>query len=292
MTQSKLIEKTIFLTGASLLSFFSLVVTAEDKKPSRPFILLTNDDGIDAEGLKALREEMEKVGDVLVVAPTKDWSGGSQLVAVKDRVRVKVLTSEAPATARGKAMYAVDGSPATCVLLATEHFAEGRRFDLVVSGINSGENVGLDIPISGTVGAARMAADLGIPALALSVPHGSKEFRAAAEFSTKLVNEVLKKGLDPGLILNVNFPRGPPSEWKPPLLTQPGGRGFTLTYKRQEATGEELVFEPHLELCKDPRPERSDSLALTKGNVIVTPLGAITANTEAWKKLEGWGFFR
>lgn len=272
-----------FVAGIWLFSVSCAGPQPGDSPERWPFILLTNDDGVDAPGLKALHEELKKIGDVLVVAPAANSSGSSQSLPVEGAVHVKKLPESGT--------YAVEGPPALCVLLAVENLAEGRRLDLVVSGINNGENLGLDIPISGTIGAARMAADLGIPAIAFSLAYGSKEHRAAAELSVKLVREALKRGLDPGLIVNVNFPRSPPSEWKKPLIAPPGGRGFALGFKRKEGPGEDLVFEPHLAFFKGLRPEGSDSWAFSEGHVTVTPLATFGSTPDAAKALASWSFF-
>ncbi len=270
--------------------------TAEERKdaapPRRPLILLTNDDGIEAAGLKAVLEELEKVGEVLVAVPARDWSGASQSIRLDGTLRVKAVGREA-----GKGpMFAVGGPPATCVLLAAEHLARGRRFDLAVSGLNHGENLGLDLPCSGTVGAARMAADLGIPAVALSLAYGSKEFRAAAEASLPLLRAALETGREgeweKGLVLNANFPRGAPSSWKKPVLVRPGGRGFILTHRAKEPEDGEMLFEPHLGLAPGPFPEGSDARAMAEGHVTVTPAGNAAASPEVYKSLAAWKIFR
>ncbi|MBI4585483.1 MAG: 5'/3'-nucleotidase SurE [Planctomycetes bacterium] len=270
--------------------------TAEERKegaPSRrPFILLTNDDGFEAAGLKAILEELEKVGEVLVAAPARDRSGASQSIQLDGPVRVRAVAREGG----GEPVYAVDGPPATCVLLAAEHLARGRRFDLAVSGLNHGENLGLDLPSSGTVGGARMAADLGIPAVALSLAFGSKEFRAAAGASLPLIRAALEQGRagewEKGLVLNANFPRGAPAAWKKPVLVRPGGRGFVLMHRVNDPQGGEMLFEPHLGLAAGPFPEGSDARALAEGHITVTPAGNAPANGEVYKSLAAWKIFR
>jgi 5'-nucleotidase len=261
----------------------------------RPLILLTNDDGIDAPGLRAALEILEGLGDVLVAAPARNSSGVSQSIEINQTVRVIPIARESPKDP----LYAVEGPPATCVLLAVEHLAKGRKIDLVVSGINTGENVGLDIACSGTVGAARIAADLGIPAIALSLAYGSKEFRSAAEASARLIREALDRGREgtaPGTVINVNFPRHPPSEWKRWVLAAPGGRGFALRYELHPPAGADpapdVLFEPKLALAKGPFPEGSDAARLAEGHVTVTVLGAIAADSDLAERLQDWSCFR
>jgi len=238
---------------------------------ARPVILLTNDDGIGAEGLRAIAAALGRVGDVIIAAPARHASGASQSLTLSDLIRVRKL--ETPPDS-GLTVHAIEGSPSTCVYLALEHLTGGRKIDIAVSGINRGQNVGLDIGFSGTVGAARTAAELGLPAIAFSLALGSRDLEAAARRAADIVAEACERKLPSGTVLSVNFPATPAQEWKRPLLTVPGGRGFRLVHELRSANGAESVYEPKMPETRGPYPEGSDTRAIADGHpsIAVVPL--------------------
>jgi 5'-nucleotidase len=164
-----------------------------------PLILLTNDDGVSAPGLQALRTALLPLGAVHVVAPDREVSACSH-----------GLTRRALRAERvGEASYAVDGTPADCVSLAVLELLHTRPA-LVVSGINFGANLADDVFYSGTVAGAREAVFHGIPAIAVSLASKSvAEFGDAAGVAARLAALVLEQGLPPRTLLNVNVPPGP-----------------------------------------------------------------------------------
>lgn len=186
-------------------------------------ILLTNDDGIRSPGLWSAAEALAALGYVTVAAPREQSSGmGRSLPVTSDgAIQPEVLT----VGGREWTVYAVGGSPAQAVLHGVLEIAP-RRPDLVVSGINYGENVGLGITASGTVGAALEGAGLGIPALAVSLETGTEhhltysteiDFSAAAAFTALFARLILERGLPPGVdLLKVDVPRQatPQTPWQ------------------------------------------------------------------------------
>ncbi|MBE2251481.1 MAG: 5'/3'-nucleotidase SurE [Myxococcus sp.] len=163
-----------------------------------PRILVSNDDGIHAAGLKALVEAMEPLGEVWVVAPQHEQSATSHSLSLHDPLRIQQVAER---------QYAIDGTPADCVYVALNHLMKAGRPTLVVSGINHGPNLADDVVYSGTVAAAMEAAILGVPAVAFSlVTRRNFVFEHAAEFAQALVKTLLTKALPPRLLLNVNMP--------------------------------------------------------------------------------------
>jgi 5'-nucleotidase len=156
-------------------------------------ILITNDDGIDAPGLEALAKALSRVGRLTVVAPDRERSAASHGITVFEPLVYHQV---------GDRRFAVQGTPADCVITAVQIMDEPPN--LVVSGVNRGLNVGHDIFYSGTVAAATEAILHGIPAIAVSA---HSDFKAAADVAAQLAYRVLKEGLPPDVLLNVNHPR-------------------------------------------------------------------------------------
>jgi 5'-nucleotidase len=226
----------------------------------RPLILVTNDDGVHAPGIRALASALAEAGEVHVVAPDREMSACGQSLTLKHPIRAEALEER---------VHSVDGTPADCVNLAILKLLP-RRPALVVSGINSGGNLGDDIYYSGTVGGAREGVFLNVPSLAVSLAmRAGTDFSHAAAFSVSLARLVLEKGLPPGTLLNVNVPAGQP-------------RGVAITVQgRREHEGTILegldprrrpyfwIEEGHDRWLSD---EMADVSAVRRGLISVTPL--------------------
>ncbi len=163
-------------------------------------ILLTNDDGIEAEGLRVLEESTRGLGDTLVVAPDRERSAVSHGLTVRVPLEVKKIDAS---------HYAANGTPADCVIYALRRILQAPP-DLVISGINHGANLGDDIMYSGTVAAAREASRRGFAAIAISQAYDENpiSFKAGTKFIKKLVKMMLEQKSDGGICLNVNVPVG------------------------------------------------------------------------------------
>ena len=217
-------------------------------------ILVTNDDGIGAEGLLALERAVATVGEVYTVAPREERSAASQSISLRRPLGFECVEER---------RWAVDGTPADSVILALHHLL-GFRPDLVVSGINHGGNLGKNVHYSGTVGAAAEAVENGIPAIAISLCGRAEfDFTAAADFTGTLVAQVLERGLPPGVLLNVNVPR----RWSNGVRT-------TRAYCHLARTGVAEVdgLRIHEQVDFDHAPPDSDYTAIRAGSVSVTPL--------------------
>jgi 5'-nucleotidase len=236
-------------------------------KNIRPLILISNDDGIKAKGLKALYDELVRFADVVVSAPDRQKSGASHSVTLSDRIKVKKVRY-----ARGEG-FAVSGTPADCVKLAIYNFCV-RKPDLIVSGINHGANYGMFIIYSGTVGAATEAALLGIPAIAVSMNDfdANADFKHAAEFAGKVARDVLDKKLKikKYSLLNINVP-GKPGLVKGVKILPRNTDQYVEKYIEKRHQGKTYYFW-HLEDRLIRGKEMSDIEAVETGYITLTPL--------------------
>ena len=163
-------------------------------------ILVTNDDGVYSEGIKALAAALATVGEVTVVAPASEQSATSHSLTLTRPLRLRKL---------GERRFAVDGTPTDCVTLALTKVMADRMPDIVVSGINHGANIGDDVSYSGTVAGALEASMFNLPGIAVSLNARDGDFAHAAAFAAELTSRALREGLPAGTILNVNVPVGP-----------------------------------------------------------------------------------
>jgi 5'-nucleotidase len=242
-----------------------------------PLLLLTNDDGVHAPGLKAAMAALADVGELHVVAPDREVSACAQSLTLKHPLRAEQLEER---------VHSVDGTPADCVNLALVKLLP-RRPDLVVSGINRGANLGEDVFYSGTVGGAREGTFFGVPSIAVSlaVRGGDIDFTHAASFAARLASLVLKKGLPERTLLNVNVPPGDP-------------RGAAVTVQgRREHEGTILEgLDPRrrtyywIEEGSDRwlKDEMSDISAVQRGLISITPLQSDTTHHAVIHAFRAW----
>jgi len=228
-------------------------------------ILLTNDDGINSGGLFPLAERLRELGDVVVVAPESERSGCAHSITLKTPVKYREVRREGKVLA-----YSVSGTPVDCVRLAVEFLFKG-EIGLVVSGINNGANIGINLHYSGTVGAALEAAVLGISGVAISIASPSPDsYESAVVFGAKIADAVMRMPHKP-IVLNVNVPARPVDEIKGVLVT------------RQALTEVESELGMHIEAhavntssAEKGEPEDAvwyDTHAIKANYVSVTPLG-------------------
>jgi 5'-nucleotidase len=186
-------------------------------------ILITNDDGVYADGLWALAREFKDIANITVVAPDRDQSGTGTAVTLHHPLRLIEAKSSVP----GVKAYSVEGTPGDSVILAIR-YAVKEKIDLVVSGINEGPNLGNDVFISGTVGGALQGFFYGITALAISVAaFQGLRFDAAARLAKLIALGFLHKALPGKLLLNVNLPNVPKEQIKGIEITKLGERNYT-----------------------------------------------------------------
>ena len=240
-------------------------------------ILITNDDGIQAEGLRALVQAVEGLGTISVVAPSHERSASAQSLTLRQPIFWEQVAERE---------WAVEGTPADSVILALNKLLPNRP-DLVISGINRGGNLGENIFYSGTVGAAMEAAINHIPAIAMSVAHKGRGFRfeQAAKFARELAQLALAEGMPDGVLLNVNVP-----------MVWNGGVRVTRQSKKvtrnvlQEGTDPRgrsfywLLEQEHIEGL-DPK---SDYAAIFDGAASITPLHLDRTHETSLNHLSEW----
>ncbi len=234
-------------------------------------ILVTNDDGIDAPGLWALAEALDKVGKVLVVAPEKQQSGVGTSVSF---IREGVTINERPSSIPGVKAYSVSGTPSDCVLLGIRRITK-EHIDLVVSGVNEGPNVGNDIPYSGTVMATLAAYFRKIPAMAVSLATRGRgepmRFDLAARFAATVAESIKNGTMQTDAILNVNVPNIPPEQIRGIVATRAAGFGYVRLGK--ERGGGNVSYEINVSKPDSAALEEgTDVWALAQGYISVTPL--------------------
>ena len=255
----------------------------EEASPQSMRILVTNDDGIDSPGLARLVSELAPLGEIVVSAPATNYSGGSQAVTFFSRP-IEVTTRPASGA---QARYAVGGTPADAVLFGLLGPGVDAPFDLVVSGINQGENVGNAVTVSGTIGAARQAAMLGIPAIAVSqqrVAEGEYDYDLAARFTARLVEKLRELGADAPRLVSINVPTRANGACIAPV----GGGSFKMTGLRRvdDASASGSAYTMTFSEAVDP-PPGSDSGALAEGCVTVTALTLDQTDHAATLRLGG-----
>ncbi|MBI5325575.1 MAG: 5'/3'-nucleotidase SurE [Ignavibacteriae bacterium] len=245
-------------------------------------ILVTNDDGIDSPGIFALVHSMKRLGKVVVVAPDRQQSAVGHALTVSDPLRV------VPFHRNGEMFgYAINGTPSDCVKLAMSSLLNEKP-NLVVSGINHGQNTSINILYSGTVSAATEGMLLGIPSIAVSLASYSlkADCSVAAEFSYKIATKVLKSGLPDGTLLNVNVPSLQKDKIKGLKITRQSDSQWNDHYeKRTDPFGRDYYWfsGEYKVIDKDLA---TDDAALLAGYVSVTPIQFKFTNYDAINKLK------
>jgi 5'-nucleotidase len=233
-------------------------------------ILLTNDDGIHAEGL-ALLERIAKAfsDDVFVVAPEYDQSGASHSLTINDPLRLRKISER---------HYAVKGTPTDCVIMGVKRLLDGSAPDLVLCGVNNGHNVADDVTYSGTVAGAMEAASLGLPAIALSQAYGAigreeSFWDCAKTHAPGLITKLLAEGIPQGIVINVNFPACRPDEVKGVSVCVQGRRDAQTAVIYERADGRGIPYYWISFDRGDSIPGHGTDLeALARNKISVTPL--------------------
>lgn len=240
-------------------------------------ILLTNDDGYQAEGLRALAEELADFGTVSIVAPSREQSGTAQSLTLRQPIVCNQIA---------ELEWAIDGTPADCVIVAL-HKLLPEKPDLLISGINHGANLGENAYYSGTVGAAREGALHHIPSVAVSLcsKKDKVKFENSARVARSVADLILKEGLPDQVLLNVNVP-------------EPWNSGVQFTRQSRKITRNQLsegkdprgrsyfwLFEQRID--KDVEPD-TDYAAIFSGAVSITPLHLDPTHTESLNHLSHW----
>lgn len=249
-------------------------------------ILISNDDGIDSYGIIALSRELEKFGEVFIVAPIFEQSAAGHSITMKRPLKVVKHFID------GKFFgYAINGTPADCVKIGITKVLNFIP-DVVVSGINHGSNTATNIVYSGTVSAAREASMMDIPGIAFSINgRTSENIDWAAEAAAKITVKALQHGFEKGKLLNVNFPNLTRGEIKGTLVTRQGVSRFADTYDTVfDVIGREYHQLKGDFINLDGTDLTIDQNAIENGYISITPIKLDSTDHDELNAIRGWDF--
>ena len=226
-----------------------------------PRILVTNDDGVHAEGIRLLAEAVSPYGEITVVAPIQEASAIGHALTLRRPLRIDTISER---------VYAIDGTPTDCVNIAITHILRDKP-DLIVSGINKGWNLGDDVTYSGTVSGALEGALLGIPSIAFSAQRvkDAADYEPAAKAASLITAAVLERGMPKFTLLNVNTPWGPNQGFR--VTVQAKRNHVTVVSERIDPRHRAYYWIEEGENAWEPH-DRSDYQAVRDGYVSITPL--------------------
>jgi len=233
-------------------------------------ILITNDDGIHADGLVAMREIASALSsDVWVVAPETDQSGAAHSLTLREPLRLRQIDERT---------YAVRGTPTDCVIMGVRHLLKGNRPTLVLSGVNAGSNVADDVGYSGTIAGAMEGTALGIPSIALSLARGfdgsgTTKWETAVQHGPPLIERLLTTGWPNNVLININFPDCAPEAVVGTAVTEQGKRDQDIMHidERRDPWGVSYFWFGFDRKRSSP-PPGTDLSAIYADQISVTPL--------------------
>lgn len=255
----------------------------------RPLILVSNDDGIDAKGIRALAAAVSDLGDVVVVAPLEEQSAVGHAITMRTPVR---LRSWPFAVADGSGpdirAFAVTGTPADCVKIAVDKLLD-RRPDLVVSGVNHGANTAVNVLYSGTVSAATEGSVLGIPSIAFSLCANGPDldFRDSTAVARQISRKVLSVGLAPGILLNVNIPAVARGQLQGAMVTRQARARWEEEFVERRDPFDELYYWLSGRFVELDNGANTDLWAISNGFVSITPIDHDLTAHEQLERLDG-----
>lgn len=254
-------------------------------KEIRPVILVTNDDGVSAPGIRALIEVMSEIGDVVVVAPDKPQSAMGHAITINSTLYLNKISKDTDTITE----YSCSGTPVDCVKLAVNEILK-RKPDLCVSGINHGSNSSINVIYSGTMSAAVEAGIEGIPAIGFSLLDydWNADFEAIKSFVKKISLEVLENGLPEGVILNVNFPKLKEKDIKGIKVCRQAKALWVEKFdKRKTPQGKDYYWLAG-EFVNEDKGEDTDEWALDNSYISVVPVQFDLTAYHSIKLLNNW----
>lgn len=249
-------------------------------------ILLTNDDGIHAEGILRLAETLSGLGDVYVCAPEGQRSASGHSITVRDPISMEEIRLP-----HARAAMQFSGTPADCVKMGLQLLRQrGVEIHIVYSGINHGGNLGTDTLYSGTVSAALEGVLCGLPAVAVSVDsHNPAHFEEACRLAAKFFDKALT-GLPPGVALSINAPNLPEEEVKGLRVARLGVRQYVERFEESfDEQGRKAYCYRGMPVVYDSKDIGNDVIALQEDYATITPLHYDLTDLEMLRKLKEWG---
>lgn len=248
-------------------------------------ILLCNDDGYQAAGIKALARALKKIGRVVIVAPLWEQSGTSHSLTISRPLRTRKISND---------VYGVSGTPTDAVMIAV-YCILNKKPDILVSGINHGPNMGDDVTYSGTVAAAMEGTILGIPSIAISQvvtngdsPGAGRQYDKAARFAARLVKSVKKNGIPKGTLLNVNVPEYKKADSRKYKITKLGERVYhDVITEKIDPRGQPYFWIAGHYTVTDKGPD-TDYRAVQKNYISITPLDIDLTDRKFFNHLKEW----
>jgi 5'-nucleotidase len=243
-------------------------------------ILVSNDDGVEAAGIRALAEALLPLGEVIVCAPDREQSATSRSISLHRPLRIEKLEKWASIE-----RWSVDGTPTDAVYVGIHHVCKGRPPDLVASGINRGPNLANDVHYSGTVAAAMEGCVNGFPSFAISLIR-SRDYTYAAKFAARLAQQIGQHGLPAGTLLNVNVPKGEPRGSR---ITRIGKREYVASVvEKMDPRGRAYYWIGGDEQAHERVPGSDCDAVFDESAISVTPLHLDLTQESLLDPLRAW----
>lgn len=249
----------------------------------RPLILITNDDGYQSKGIKALIDSVRELGDIVVVAPDGPRSGMSSAISSLNPLRVHLVKEE-----KNVKIYACTGTPVDCVKLGISEIV-GRKPDILLSGVNHGSNASICIVYSGTMGAAIEGCIFKVPSIGFSLldHHYDADFEPSKGYIYSITEKVLKDGLPTGTCLNVNIPTGTDLKGIK-ICRQTAGQWVEEFMPSKDGSNKEVYWLTGRFHNDEPDDQATDEWALAQGYVAIVPTKIDMTNHEYIGQIQDW----
>lgn len=258
--------------------------TEKKKTNKKPLVVISNDDGIESDGIRALWKALRKFAEVYVVAPHTQQSAVGHSITIANPIRVRKNLID-----KNYYGYAVEGTPADSVKFAVRNLLKGRKIDLLISGINHGSNTAINIIYSGTVSAATEGTILGIPSIAISLASFTyNKFDLAASFAAMLGKHVLKTGLPKGTLLNVNIPPVPKSKVRGILFTRQGQSVWDDWYDMRFDPNKREYYWLTGRMSSRDKEIELDQKAVEKNYISITPIHYNLTDHKTLEEIKSW----
>lgn len=264
---------------------FHYIWACNTGKMKKPLIFITNDDGVNARGLKAVTDVAVRFGRVIVIAPEVTQSGMSHAITMYNPLYLRTLRKSEELS-----VYACSGTPVDCVKMGYDYIFAGERPALNISGINHGSNSAINVLYSGTMGAAIEASFYGAPSIGLSLTDHSPEadFEASAIFAGKIIGDILSAAINEPVCLNVNIPAGKPDQIRGHRICRQN-RGYWKEefFCRKDPRGKDYFWLTGDFYNEEPDATDTDEWALANGYISIVPVQVDLTNYRQIETMKG-----